>query len=385
MSGNKRLGDQCISHKSCASGFCQLAKCTNDAGIGSPCSESSTCSLGLVCHETRKRCLPTSLPAHHPCLSDYDCTREQYCSREGLSSVCRARRPLNEKCLNTDQCQDGLECYAGKCLQRCTADSECESFGAGLLCERLAPFYSICIDEASLMTQTKAFQSKSTVEDKEHPILETPYSQTRSKDADKSSTPWNAPSDIDLSGVNLKCSGAGLNNSRELLRNSGGKLKTSGGNLRTSSGSASNTPNYGIDPPPEMSSPEPEQTFRSPPPPPPLHSPPPPPAPSAPQRPPSSTPTARSHAWLWAGIGAGIIILVLLVVCVFLMIKRRRAAPRPIVPPPFNPYTGGPLSTYPPISEQDLYPQYPHSPYSSPYITFSPSFMFNQPGSPAEY
>ena len=112
----------CLTHASCASGYCPHGFCENPTQEGQPC-RPDTCPPGLHCHPVQGRCRPLGFVPTHFCRVDEDCTVYAYC--QGYTHLCDVLAVEGSVCGPAKRCADGLECREERCRRGCWSAEDC--------------------------------------------------------------------------------------------------------------------------------------------------------------------------------------------------------------------------------------------------------------------
>lgn len=125
---------RCIANSSCSSGFCKEGYCT-DPDLDEPCSGNNSCRGALECSRQTRHCVHNAADRpNKPCMSQSDCTQDQYCHPNG----CRHRGNLNDGCDSDRLCKDGLLCMEehGRraCVKRCHINENPFRCPSGYMC-----------------------------------------------------------------------------------------------------------------------------------------------------------------------------------------------------------------------------------------------------------
>ena len=120
-------GSPCNHDNDCTPpNFCIVAQCRPLSGVGGVCAQSIDCISGLVCSSGYCASPTAGVVASVPCGSDTNCAAPNYC----IVGYCRPLSYAGGVCAVNQDCQAGLVCSNGSCVQStygtpCTADADC--------------------------------------------------------------------------------------------------------------------------------------------------------------------------------------------------------------------------------------------------------------------
>lgn len=127
----------CLSHEECDTAlFCNTGRCVQRRSDTSSCFETRECQLRSFCHPSRKVCIPRTTRGA-ACVQGTDaCVKPFVCLQQKGKWICSEQKKEGEVCTQNDECERGLLCHQGRCVQLPQEDKPClaSQCAKGLFC-----------------------------------------------------------------------------------------------------------------------------------------------------------------------------------------------------------------------------------------------------------